>query len=38
MAANKLSENGTFASAKTRSCRLTRMTAADVVLNGIAAL
>jgi uncharacterized protein len=36
--ANKLSENGTFLSAETRSCRLTRMTVADVVLNGIDAL
>jgi uncharacterized protein len=36
--ANKLAENGTFASAETRSCRLTRMTVADVVLDGIAAL
>jgi uncharacterized protein len=36
--ANKLSENETFASAETRSCRLTRMTVADVVLNGIDAL
>lgn len=36
--ANKLAENGTFASADTSSCRLTRMTVADVVLNGINAL
>jgi uncharacterized protein len=36
--ANKLSENGTFASAETSSCRLTRMTVADVVLDAIAAL
>ncbi len=35
---NKLSENGTFASSETSSCRLTRMTVADVVLNGIGAL
>ena len=36
--ANKLAENGTFASSETSSCRLTRMTVADVVLNGIGAL
>jgi uncharacterized protein len=36
--ANKLAENGTFASAETSSCRLTRMTVADVVLAGMSAL
>lgn len=36
--ANKLAENGTFASSETRSCRLTRMTVADVVLNAISAV
>jgi uncharacterized protein len=36
--ANKLTENGTFASAATSSCRLTRMAVADVVLGGISVL
>ena len=33
--ANKLAENGTFASAETNSCRVTRMAVADVVLDAI---
>ena len=36
--ANKLAEHGTFASAETSSCRLTRMAVADVVLKGMEAL
>ncbi len=36
--ANKLAEHGTFAAAETSSCRLTRMTVADVVLDAMNAL
>lgn len=36
--ANKLAENGTFASAETNSCRVTRMAVADVVLDAMNAL